>query len=130
MSKILTVRLTDSEIEKLEFLRQGKPISEVIRDLILKAGRTEERETSGLVEKIKTIYNQVDFLTVQVHKLDQILDALIQILEVLQSRSGTGTEDTKTVANILYVLSQIHDKRGWNSMSEQQRKWIVDTIKN
>lgn len=138
MRRTLSVKLNEQEYSQLEFLRQGRSVTETIRDLISQAGRTEEKETRGVVQNlqlIEKIFQEVDYMYVRFDRIIDIVSALLESVQKLitmieQAAETEGIDsDLKAIANALYSLGQVDNQRGWRAIGQTERQWIVDTIK-
>lgn len=138
MRRTLSVKLNEHEYSQLEFLRQGRSVTETIRDLISQAGRTEEKETRGVVQNlqlIEKIFQEVDYMYVRFDRIIDIVSALLESVQKLitmieQAAETEGIDsDLKAIANALYSLGQVDNQRGWRAIGQTERQWIVDIIK-
>lgn len=125
-SKHLTVRLTREEWRKLYERKGDKSISRYVRDALLSDAK-EEKEASDFLKKLEAI----DAIHAAVKRLETRLESLntatLKLLELLQNKPSAGLtdDDKKQLANIVYVLSQMYDRRGWNSLQKEQQSWLV-----
>lgn len=133
MNRTITVRLTDVEVRKLDSLRQGRSVTETVRELIISHAEEEKNQPAEFLKTLDKIWAATDFLTVKIRDLEGIEAALVQILGLMKAAAerqpaGSG-EDTKKIANILWSLSQLNNQYGWNNFPQEQKTWITSTIK-
>ncbi len=117
MGRVISIRLSDEEVEKLECLAMGKSISEGIRSLIFEKSECEKKEASEFIEKLRLIAGDVEYLKENLSGIKDLLACQIKIIE------NGGDEDLEMIKNILYTFGQTSGQM-LGALNKEQKEWF------